>query len=101
MTDSRRVHERFECELDVVVSLHGREIRGKTKNVSLGGLLITIGESIPIGTEVKLRIRFPALKEDADLPVTVRWASKEQLGVQFGSLRALEVWAINQLMRGS
>ena len=39
--------------------------------------------------------------EDTDVVVTVRWKTPEGLGVQFGSLRALEVWALNQLFKAA
>ena len=101
MSESRRVHERFECKLDVVLTVGDRSIRGTTRNVSLGGFLLDLPESVAYGTTGKVRVRFPALKDEAELPVTVRWVGKGDIGVQFGSLRALEVWAINQLMKGA
>ncbi len=97
---ARRVHERFEVELDVTV-LHGeRELTGKTINVSLGGMFIACEESLPFGTSVKVRVTLPALKESADLPATVRWVTPDGLGVQFGPLRAKETWAMNELVKG-
>ncbi|MBW2462246.1 MAG: PilZ domain-containing protein [Deltaproteobacteria bacterium] len=101
MTDqSRRVHERFEVELDVTV-LHGdKELAGKTINVSMGGMFIGFEESLPFGTVVKVRVTLPALKEESDLPATVRWVTPEGIGVQFGPLRAKETWAMNELIKG-
>jgi len=99
MTEQRRVHERYECVLPVTLRLGDREIQGETRNLSLGGMLIVFAEQVPYGTEGKLRVRLPALKEDSDIPVTIRWATDDALGVQFGSLRALEVWAFNQMFK--
>lgn len=100
MTDqARRVHERFEVELDVVVLHDGREVPGKTINVSLGGMFIAFQETLPFGAPVKVRVCLPALKEDADLPATVRWVTPDGIGVQFGPLRAKETWAMNQLVK--
>ncbi|RLB55692.1 MAG: PilZ domain-containing protein [Deltaproteobacteria bacterium] len=97
---ARRVHERFEVELDVTV-LHGeRELTGKTINVSLGGMFIAFEESLPFGTPVKVRVTLPALKEASDLPATVRWVTPDGIGVQFGPLRAKETWAMNELVKG-
>jgi c-di-GMP-binding flagellar brake protein YcgR len=96
---SRRVHERFEYVIDVTVLYEGREIAGKTVNISLGGLYMTTEQTLPFGVQAKVRLRLPALKEVAEVPVTIRWVTKEGLGVQFGSLRALEVWALNQLFK--
>jgi type IV pilus assembly protein PilZ len=99
MPESRRVHERVECDLPVVLLHDGKEITGRTINVSLGGLFITASQPLPYGTQAKVRLTLPALKEETEIPVTIRWTTKEGMGVQFGSLRAREVWALNQLMK--
>lgn len=57
--------------------------------------------SLPYGTPVTLEFFLPALKEDARLTATVRWVKDDGMGVQFGSLRAREVWALNQLFKES
>jgi hypothetical protein len=96
----RRVHERFEYELDVTVLLDEREIKGRTINLSLGGLFMKVEEELPFGAQAKVILPLPALKEPATVPVTVRWVTAEGCGVQFGSLRAVEVWALNKLFKG-
>jgi type IV pilus assembly protein PilZ len=101
MSENRRVHQRHECTLDVAVIHDGEELLAKTVNVSLGGMYLIAPRALKVGTEAKVRLRLPALKEDTELPVTVRWTTAEGFGVQFGSLRALEVWAFNQLFKGS
>ena len=70
-----------------------------TENVSLGGMLLVTEESLPYGTPVTLQFYLPALKEDAQLEATVRWGREGRMGVQFGSLRARDVWALNQLFK--
>src|SRR6476469_8448042 len=92
----RRVHERFHCDLPVTVILEDRELSTSTDNASLGGMFLRTEEKVPYGTEVKLRFRLPGLKEDTVSAAIVRWNRPEGFGVQFGSLRALEVWALNQ-----
>ena len=52
------------------------------------------------GTEATVRMNLPALKEPALVKVTVRWVVPEGVGLQFGSLRALEVWGLNQYFKG-
>ncbi|MCS6797303.1 MAG: PilZ domain-containing protein [Myxococcota bacterium] len=100
--ETRRAHERFDCSLDVVLRLEdGRELHGRSRNVSLGGMRLELGQSVPYGTTGTLRVRLPALKEPAELPCTVRWCAQGDVGVQFGSLRPIEVWAINQIARGA
>jgi c-di-GMP-binding flagellar brake protein YcgR len=105
MSTGRRVHERYQLEIPVTVVVPttptqpGTEIQGKTQNVSLGGMLITVPSSVTFGTEVKLRLRLTPLKEDATVTAFVRWLAPGAIGVQFGSLRAKEVWALNQLFK--
>lgn len=94
----RRVHERFEYELSVTVVHQGVEYQAVTQNVSLGGMYITTRAPLKYGAEVKLRFRLPTLKEDTECTGTVRWMKDDGIGVQFGSLRALEVWGLNQLL---
>lgn len=70
-----------------------------TENVSLGGMLLVTDASLPYGTAVTLEFYLPALKETAQLAATVRWGREGSMGVQFGSLRARDVWALNQLFK--
>ena len=77
-------------ELDVVAT---------ATNVSLGGMYLSTELEVAYGTQGKLTFRVPALKEDAIVDVTIRWIKPGGLGVQFGSLRAIEVWALNQFFK--
>ncbi|MBJ74827.1 MAG: hypothetical protein CMN31_26445 [Sandaracinus sp.] len=96
----RRVHERYDCELPVTL-VHGEEeTPGKATNISLGGMYVVTPLELAYGTPVKVRFRVPALKEDALVECTVRWAKDDGIGAQFGSLRAIEVWALNQYFKG-
>jgi uncharacterized protein (TIGR02266 family) len=96
----RRVHERFEYQLSVELLRDGEEpVSGETQNISLGGMFVLTDRSLPYGAEVRVRFRLPALKEDTEVTSTVRWVTPDGLGVQFGSLRAMEVWALNQLFK--
>ena len=98
----RRVHERFDCDL-VVTVLHGEghqeELGTQAANVSLGGLYLLTDQQLEYGSEVKLRFQLPALKEQTECAATVRWNKPDGFGVQFGSLRAIEVWALHQYFK--
>ena len=96
----RRVHERFSCELPVSIVKDGEEVSCVAANISLGGMYIVTEADLPYGTEVRVRFRVPALKDDATVEAVIRWKQDNGLGVQFGSLRALEVWALNQFFKG-
>lgn len=99
MSSGRRVHERYALALPVTLKHPGGETTGVTQNVSLGGALIQLSGDIEFGAEVRLRLRLAPLKEDAEIPAVVRWIKDGAVGVQFGSLRAKEVWALNQIFR--
>jgi hypothetical protein len=99
MTASRRLHERFDVELPVMVVHADGEIPGATVNVSLGGMLIKLERSVAYGSNVTIRVELPALKEPAVLPAVVRWDRDGTIGVQFNGLRAKDTWALNQLMK--
>ena len=101
MTTGRRVHERYDRKLKVLVRSEGSVIECVTKNISLGGMYLITEEELPYGTPVKLEVYLPALKEDVTIDAVVRWVKVDGMGVQFGSLRAREVWAFNQLFRES
>ncbi len=96
----RRAHERFDVRLEVSVLHAGTAYTGQTRNISLGGVLLT-GDAVgvPFGASVELTIPLPALEEPATIPATVRWIRDGAVGLQFGSLRAKEQWALNQLMK--
>lgn len=101
MTTGRRVHERYERRLKVVVKHAEGHIECVSRNVSLGGMYLVTAHSLPYGTKVELEVFLPALKEDVSIEGIVRWEKDDGMGVQFGSLRAREVWAFNQLFKES
>ncbi|HEY8430593.1 MAG TPA: PilZ domain-containing protein, partial [Sandaracinaceae bacterium] len=63
------------------------------------GMHLVTDARIPYGTKVQLEFFLPALREEARIEATVRWQKDGGMGVQFGSLRAREVWALNQLFK--
>jgi hypothetical protein len=104
---SRRIHQRYACDFPVVLSNATRELAAKAQNVSLGGVFLAVDgadiaarTAFPYGTEAKIRMQVPALKDEVAITVTVRWATQTGIGVQFGSLRAKEVWGLNELFKG-
>lgn len=101
MTSGRRVHERYERALKVTIAHDEGEFEAVTQNISLGGMYVITEETLSYGAKVKLSVYLPALREDVALDATVRWTKPDGMGVQFGSLRAREVWAFNQLFNES
>ncbi len=96
----RRVHERYECDLPAVLVWDDQEHHATVSNISLGGIFLLTDLSVPFGAPVIVRLRLPALKEEASFKMTVRWTRPDGVGFQFGSLRAIEVWGLNQYFKG-
>ena len=97
----RRVHERYARKLKVVVKHADGAVECITRNISLGGMYLITESSLPYGTPVSLVFYLLAIKAEASMEGTVRWVKDDGMGVQFGSLRAREVWALNQLFKDS
>lgn len=96
----QRTSPRCPCRLPVKVTTidHG-DVDAIAVNVGLGGMSLESDTPLTFNSEVKVRFRLPTLDEDSVIDSTVRWVSGTGSGVQFGSLRARDVWAINQLLR--
>lgn len=96
----RRVHVRYDCELPITLVIGDQDDAGVVTNISLGGMYVVTERAVEYGTPVKVRLRLPVLKEEATVETTVRWTKPGGIGLQFGSLRAIEVWGLNQFFKG-
>jgi hypothetical protein len=56
---------------------------------------------VPFGSDVEVVVRLPALKEEVTIQAVARWHQEGGVGVSFKSMRAREVWALNQLFKTS
>jgi len=101
LTTGRRVHERYDLSVTVKVRHDGGEVTCQSLNISLGGMYLLSETQLAYGTKVVLSFFLAALKEDAKIDGVVRWEKPDGMGVQFGSLRARDVWALNQLFKES
>ena len=95
----RRMHATRACVLPVELEHEGKCYEAESRNISLGGMYVCTRVSLPFGARLRLRFRLPDLDEDTVCEAVVRWQGEDGYGVQFGSLRALDVWGINQLFR--
>ncbi len=95
----QRQYDRYDLVLPLVLVHGDRQIPATSRNISLGGMLVDGTTDLPFGTELKVRIHLPAMKESSDLPATIRWIRDGAIGLQFGMLRAKETWALNQLAK--
>lgn len=98
---NRRACPRYPVGLDVRVSLDdGTELVGLSFDIGLGGMRVATTSALEFGSSVTLRFRLPELDHDTVVRSVVRWVGDDNTaGVQFGSLRARDVWALNQLFR--
>ncbi|NLY92677.1 MAG: PilZ domain-containing protein [Myxococcales bacterium] len=92
----RRAHERYQCEISVRLVHEGRELHAVSENLSLGGMLLRSDVSLPLAAEVKVQFDVPSSGITVETDAVVRWHKPSGFGVQFMSLRAREVWALNR-----
>lgn len=96
----RRVHKRYQCDLPVTLNIGDREAAGKIANISLGGVFIETEEEVAYGTKLTVSFALPSLDDPMTVASTVRFAKPGGCGLQFGTLRAMETWALNELFKG-
>ena len=75
----------------------GGFVDARTRDVSLGGAFIETDAPAAPGVECLIELRLPALAAAVQVTATVRWSSRDGMGVQWGALRAQHMWAINEL----
>lgn len=95
----QRTHPRCPCQLPVKLTTSAGDLDATAVNVGLGGMYIESATLPAFNSEVTVRFRLPNLDEDTVVVGTVRWVRNGGAGVQFGSLRARDVWGLNQLLR--
>ena len=95
----KRVYKRQPIATPVVLVSGETRTDGIAKDISLGGMFIETAGPLPYGTRFVVEIKLRALQELSKIDAIVRWAGPNGMGVQFGSLRAKETWAINQLVK--
>ena len=96
---NKRAHERFSITLEVAFDHEGAEHVGVSRDIGMGGMFVLSEAKLPFGAEVEVRLALPALKGTQSIPATVRWHGPGGMGVQWRSLRARQVWALNRLFR--
>jgi uncharacterized protein (TIGR02266 family) len=99
--EHRRADRRYDRRLDVEVAADGLKLSTYTRNISLGGMYIIADRALPFGSKVTLRFSVPTQAEVVEVEGEVRWVESEDgethgLGIQFGGLRARDVWALNK-----
>ncbi len=95
----KRSHARFPVSLQVTLVCGGQRHKCETRDVSLGGMFVYTDAKVPFGADVEVVLRLPALKEEITIHAVARWHQDGGVGVSFKSMRAREVWALNQLFK--
>lgn len=99
MTNNRK-HVRHPFETAVEIVLDGDRQPGRTVNISRGGIFILTDPVPAFGARLQLLIRLPGIGDECSIPCVVRWANAgEGVGLQFETLRAIEVWALGKLLK--
>jgi hypothetical protein len=70
------------------------------ENLCLGGAQVCCGLPVAMGEKIGLFFALDSLREVIDATVIVRWRHETNLGVQFDGLRAREMWALGQFLKG-
>lgn len=96
----RRVHERYACSIDALIRMGDEALETRASNISLGGAFFESEESLPLGADVRVELDIPGSELRLEAEATVRWYKPGGFGVQFKSLRAREVWAMNRWFSG-
>jgi type IV pilus assembly protein PilZ len=96
--DLRR-YSRVPLEVAVEVALRGSADRsqGVSRDISLGGMQLTLESLIAFGQEIEVHLTLPGQRAAFVLPAVVRWVRGDSVGVQFGLLGARETYAITEL----
>lgn len=101
-SQTRRAHDRIDATFNVKITYGGRHIEARCINISQGGMLLSVDEQIPIGEVITAEFRLPDHPQMISTEARICWSEREArqgIGVKFIGLRAIEVWAINQLFR--
>lgn len=98
----RRAQQRYDIQIPVELTHDGGTHSTVTRNMSLGGMFVSIDEVIPFGAVVRVKFSLPELSDPVEADAHVRWVQPDVgIGVQYSSLRAREVWALQQLFAKS
>ena len=95
----RRRHPRKEVDIPVELQLpDGSRLPARLGQLSIGGSFIEAAVSQDFGTELKLLFRLPGRSTEFTVAAVVRWSSPSGMGVQFGAMRAREIYELSEFL---
>jgi PilZ domain len=95
-TTTERKHPRYAHEAQVTSLVSGKELQGRTTNVSRGGLCADLADEIAVGTELEVSLSLIFDNEEhseaLSIPARVAWCTPvdegHQLGLMFKPMNA-------------
>jgi len=81
-----RDNRRFPVEIGVKAKMPTTSTEGKTDDLSIGGALLLLGETLPLGTEMGLVLRIPGRLFGLSIRARVAWEKRDPplgVGVEF------------------
>ncbi|MEW5850429.1 MAG: PilZ domain-containing protein [Myxococcota bacterium] len=96
-----RLHERAPLQVDVILKLPSMQLRGRTLDVSEGGLFVVTEANLEVGTAVQMRMRPPGRLLAVTLEGQVRRyqpAPPRGAGLQFNALDEGQRRVIRELL---
>jgi hypothetical protein len=94
--DNRRSSTRYPVDIEATLTVGEQTLEVQLINISIGGAFIGGIDRMGMGTQVQISFRIPTHDEPIAVAATTRWSTELGVGVQFGSLRAREVWSLNK-----
>ena len=93
-----RASTRDNVDLAVRVNALGRSANLRISNLSLGGAFIRHRRPLFVGQRLRVSFLLPGWGV-LDAAALVRWTNEAGVGVQFQSLGAGEIWALNVYLK--
>ena len=96
-TKDDRQYPRYAHEAAVTLNVGGREVHGRTQNVSRGGLCADLSEAVAVGTELDADLQLvfedESQSEPLRIPARVAWCTTiddvtHQVGIAFKPMNA-------------
>ncbi|MBN2344123.1 MAG: PilZ domain-containing protein [Deltaproteobacteria bacterium] len=98
--DEKRKHARYHWTTSVVLLKDDTSSAGEIQNISMGGILVKSSLPLKYGDEVTAEFMVPKLDKKIKAKCAVRWMmGEETIGLSFVGLKAIETWAVSQLVR--
>lgn len=98
MQTKRRSSTRDSVDLAASVEVLGDAASLRISDLSLGGAFVQHRRPLFVGQRVRLSFLLPGWGV-LDASALVRWKNPNGCGVQFQSLRAGEIWALNAYLK--